>query len=84
MFGGDSGSWSRITKYIGSSATPNLLSVLDPASHRSQTHIAAAFNSRRKPSSWLAPSPQTKIAYAKRGLIFVIVEQFTRGKNLFA
>jgi hypothetical protein len=35
-----------ITKYTGSSSTPSLLSVLDPASHRSQAHIAVAFNSR--------------------------------------
>ena len=38
----------------------NLLSVLDPASHRSQAHIAAAFNPRRKQNYLLSPSPQTK------------------------
>ena len=41
---------SRITKYICSSSTPNLQSVLDPAS---LVNIAAAFDSSRKQSSLL-------------------------------
>jgi len=36
--------------------------------------MSPPFNSRRKQNCLLSPSPQTKIAHAKRGLIFVIVD----------
>ena len=51
---------SRITKYICSSSTPNLLSVLDPASLACGS--APAFESQRKARRRLTHPPRTKMA----------------------
>jgi hypothetical protein len=50
------GNWSRVTKYICSSSTPNLLSTLDPASLASG--IAAAFNSRTEAKQFASLAAQ--------------------------